>query len=65
MEQDRPTMIYKDNAAAIMMANTSKPNERTSHISTSFFVIQEWVENDNIKFSHIQGIANPSNALTC
>eukprot|EP00957_Ditylum_brightwellii_P045311 3434825-Ditylum_brightwellii.AAC.1 len=46
------------------MANTSKPNGRTRHINISYFAIQEWVENGNIKLSHSQGIANPSNAIT-
>eukprot|EP00957_Ditylum_brightwellii_P212380 15367207-Ditylum_brightwellii.AAC.4 len=64
MGQDRPTMIYEDNATAIMMANTIKPNGRTRHIDISYFAIQEWVENDNIELAHIQGVANPSNVLT-
>eukprot|EP00957_Ditylum_brightwellii_P039059 2952292-Ditylum_brightwellii.AAC.1 len=64
MEQDGPTMIYEDNAAATMMANTSKPNGRKRHINISYFAIQELVEKGNIKLAHIQGIADPYNALT-
>eukprot|EP00957_Ditylum_brightwellii_P131423 10023043-Ditylum_brightwellii.AAC.1 len=64
MEQDGPTMTYEDNATAIMMASTSKLNGRTRHIAISYFAIQEWVENRNIKLAHIQGVAYPSNALT-
>eukprot|EP00957_Ditylum_brightwellii_P040365 3054766-Ditylum_brightwellii.AAC.1 len=48
MEQDGPTMIYKDNAAAVMMANG-----RMRHIDISYFAIQKWVENGNIKLAHI------------
>eukprot|EP00957_Ditylum_brightwellii_P096130 7323968-Ditylum_brightwellii.AAC.1 len=64
MEQEGPTMMYEDTDAAIMMANTSKPNGRTRHIDISYFAIQELVENGNIKLAHIQRVANPSNALT-
>eukprot|EP00957_Ditylum_brightwellii_P010666 807826-Ditylum_brightwellii.AAC.1 len=53
IEQDGPTMMYEDNSAAIMMANTSKSNERTRHIDISYFKIQEWVENGDIKLTHI------------
>eukprot|EP00957_Ditylum_brightwellii_P186969 14238916-Ditylum_brightwellii.AAC.1 len=53
MEQGGPTMVYEDNAAAIMMTNTSKPNGRTRHINISYFTIQEWVENGDIKLAHI------------
>eukprot|EP00957_Ditylum_brightwellii_P018215 1372561-Ditylum_brightwellii.AAC.1 len=42
------TMIYKDDAAAIMMANASKPSGRTRNIDISYFVIQEWVSKGNI-----------------
>eukprot|EP00957_Ditylum_brightwellii_P087046 6625918-Ditylum_brightwellii.AAC.1 len=40
--QRDPIIIYEDNAAAIMMANVSKPNGRTQHINISSFVLQEW-----------------------
>eukprot|EP00957_Ditylum_brightwellii_P048833 3704825-Ditylum_brightwellii.AAC.2 len=64
MKQDGPTMIHEDNSAAIRMANASKPNGRTRHINITYFAIQEWVENGNIKLAHIQGVANTSDALT-
>eukprot|EP00957_Ditylum_brightwellii_P126442 9638239-Ditylum_brightwellii.AAC.1 len=53
IEQDGPMMIYEDNAAAIMLANKNKPNGRTQHNDISYFAIQEWVENSNIKLAHI------------
>eukprot|EP00957_Ditylum_brightwellii_P179223 13653719-Ditylum_brightwellii.AAC.1 len=64
IEQKGPTVIYEDNATAIMMTNTSKPNSRTRHISISYFAIQEWVSKNNIKLSRVRGIINPSDALT-
>eukprot|EP00957_Ditylum_brightwellii_P200260 15266380-Ditylum_brightwellii.AAC.1 len=57
-------MIYEDNATAIMMANASKPNDRTRHIDISYFAIEEWVSKGNVKFSHIRGVLNPSDVLT-
>eukprot|EP00957_Ditylum_brightwellii_P147074 11198490-Ditylum_brightwellii.AAC.1 len=35
-------MIYKDNAAAIMMADTSKPNGHTCNININYFALQDW-----------------------
>eukprot|EP00957_Ditylum_brightwellii_P031295 2372038-Ditylum_brightwellii.AAC.1 len=57
-------MVYKDNAAASMMVNASKPNGRTRNFNISYFAIQDWVENGNIKLARIQGVVNQSNALT-
>eukprot|EP00957_Ditylum_brightwellii_P097958 7461182-Ditylum_brightwellii.AAC.1 len=62
--QHSPTMIYKDNAAAIMMANANKPNRHTRSINISYFVLQEWVQEGKAKLAHIRGVANPANALT-
>eukprot|EP00957_Ditylum_brightwellii_P187709 14293377-Ditylum_brightwellii.AAC.1 len=63
IKQQGPTIIYEDNAAAIMMANMSKPNKRTRNINISFFAIQEWVEKGNIKLADIHGVANPLDTL--
>eukprot|EP00957_Ditylum_brightwellii_P064498 4894677-Ditylum_brightwellii.AAC.1 len=41
--QHKPTMVYEDNAAAIMMANANKPNDCTWHIDMSYFALQEWI----------------------
>eukprot|EP00957_Ditylum_brightwellii_P169647 12912465-Ditylum_brightwellii.AAC.1 len=57
-------MIYQDNAAAIMMANNSRPNGQTQHIDIRYFALQEWVTYGNIKLAHICRIANPADALT-
>ena len=64
IKQHGPTIMYKDNATAIMMVNASKPNRRTRYINISYFTIQEWAEKGNMKLAHICGVANPSDALT-
>eukprot|EP00957_Ditylum_brightwellii_P207227 15352063-Ditylum_brightwellii.AAC.1 len=62
--QQGPTMIYKDNTAAILVANANKPNSRTRHIDISYFALQEWVQCGEVKLAHIQGVVNPADALT-
>eukprot|EP00957_Ditylum_brightwellii_P041741 3160971-Ditylum_brightwellii.AAC.1 len=57
-------MIYKDNTAAIMMANANKPNGGTHNINISYSVLQEWVQEGKVKLAHIRGVANPAGALT-
>eukprot|EP00957_Ditylum_brightwellii_P178406 13589460-Ditylum_brightwellii.AAC.1 len=57
-------MIYKDNAAAIVMANTNKPNGCTRHIDIIYFALQEWVQCGEVELTHIRGVANPTDALT-
>eukprot|EP00957_Ditylum_brightwellii_P156430 11905482-Ditylum_brightwellii.AAC.1 len=39
IQQCGPTMIYEDNAAAIMMTNNSRPNGQTQHIDISYFTL--------------------------
>eukprot|EP00957_Ditylum_brightwellii_P145833 11104374-Ditylum_brightwellii.AAC.1 len=57
-------MIYEDNAAAIMMANNSRPNGWIQHIDINYFALQKWVTYGNVKLAHIRGIVNPVDALT-
>ena len=64
IEQRGPIIVYGDNVAAIMMANTSKPNGRIRQIDISHFAIQEWVEKGYIKLTHICGVASPLDSLT-
>jgi hypothetical protein len=40
-QQTRPTTLYEDNQAAILMANADKPTVRTRHIDIQFFALQE------------------------
>jgi len=54
----KPTIIYKDNKAAINMINDSKPTTRSHHIDVQHFAIQEWQDCGEIEMQHIPGIIN-------
>jgi hypothetical protein len=62
--QDRPTTLYEDNAAAILMINASRPTSRSRHIDIQHFAIQEWKANREIVLAHIPGIINSADSLT-
>eukprot|EP00957_Ditylum_brightwellii_P138223 10536368-Ditylum_brightwellii.AAC.1 len=62
--QHSPTMIYKDNIAAIMVANANKPNGCNWHIDISYFALQEWVQERKVKLAQIRGVSNLADALT-
>jgi hypothetical protein len=62
--QEHPTLMYEDNAAAILMINSSKPTPRFRHIDIQHFAIQEWKLRGDIILSHIAGILNIADALT-
>jgi hypothetical protein len=62
--QDKPTTIYEDNAAAILMINSSKPTPRSRHIDIQHFAIQEWKLRGDIILSHLAGILNLADVLT-
>jgi len=62
--QSEPTMLYEDNAAAILMVNASRPTPRSRHIDIQHFAIQEWKARREIVLSHIPGIVNSADSLT-
>ena len=37
-----PTLIYEDNKACINVVNAHHPTDRTRHIETPYFKIQDW-----------------------
>jgi hypothetical protein len=57
------TLIYVDNLAAIMIANTGKPTEPSRHIDVQLFALLQWVKDGDVLLAHIAGIWNPSDAL--
>ena len=59
-----PTIIYEDNEACINVVNSRHPTERTRHIETPYFRVQDWREQDVISLTHIRGIINPSDDLS-
>ena len=46
------------------MANARVPAERSRHVDTQHFAIQDWKEAGDIIMSFIPGIINPSDDLT-
>jgi len=62
--QERPTVLYKDNEAAIAMINQRKPTTHLRHINVQFFAIQEWHEQGNILMKHISGSLNMADDST-
>jgi len=56
--QEHPTVLYKDNQAAIAMINQCKPTTHSRHINVQFFAIQEWCWQGDILMRHITGILN-------
>jgi len=63
--QNGPSPIYGDNMAAILMANNTRPTDRTRHLDIRWFTIQEWIHVDqDIILLHIPGILNPSDSQT-
>ena len=63
-EQIRPTPIYEDNAAAIMIVNARRPTERSRHIDIQHFALQDWKDAGDIEMKFIPGIINPADDLT-
>ena len=59
-----PTNIYEDNEACINVINARHPTERTRHIETPYFRIQDWKDQDIIKMIHVSGTINNSDDLT-
>jgi hypothetical protein len=63
--QNGPSPIFGDNISSIMMANNTRPTDRTRHMDIRWFAIQEWVHVDkDIILIHISGIINPTDAMT-
>jgi hypothetical protein len=62
--QTHATLIYEDNAAALMTANASQPTKRTRHMDIRHFAIQEWVECDLIQLKRVDTTVNLSDTLT-
>jgi len=59
-----PTIMHCDNQSAINMINIRVPAERSRHIDTQHFAIQDWKESGIIVMEFISGVIDPSNDLT-
>jgi len=64
LPQQKATIIYEDNKAAIDMINNSKPMTQSRHIDVQHFTIQEWQNWGEIEMHHIPGILNPADDET-
>ena len=53
-EQTDPTVIHEDNRGCLFLANAQKPTKRTRHVAIKQFMIQDWVETDQILMSAIE-----------
>jgi hypothetical protein len=62
--QLRPTTLFEDNAAAILMVNASRPTPRARHIDIQHFALQELKAANEIVLSHIPGVVNSADSLT-
>jgi len=62
--QERPTILYEDNEAAIAMINQQKLTTHSCHINIQFFAIQEWCKQGNILMNHIPSILNMADDST-
>jgi hypothetical protein len=60
--QINATMLFEDNAAAIMMANARRPTDRSRHIDIHNFSLQDWVRQGDVLPEHICGTINPADA---
>ena len=62
--QNKPTIIYEDNQAAILMTNADNPTVRTRHIGIQFFALQEWRRKGDLVLKYIPGVINIADKLT-
>ena len=62
--QTDATVLYEDNAAAIAMANASRPTRRTRHMEIKHFALLDWVATDQMLLSAISTHDNPADGLT-
>jgi hypothetical protein len=62
--QLKSTILFEDNAAAIMMANARRPTDHSRHIEIQNFALQEWVKQGGIILEYIRGSINPADAMT-
>ena len=62
--QHDPTVIYEDNAAAILMANAEKPTIPTRHMEIQYCALQEWVKRKEVVLKYIPTTINCSDVMT-
>ena len=59
-----PTILYKDNAAAIKIINARHTTKHSRHIQIQWFAIQDWKEQGDVEMRFISGSVDPCDDLT-
>ena len=59
-----PTCIYEDNAATIIMSETSVISKRTRHMDIKYKFLNEKVKEGLIKLNKVEGIKNIADIFT-
>ena len=64
IDQPTATLLHEDNAAAIDMANASRPTRRTRHMDIKHFALLDWIATDQLLLQAISTHDNPVDGLT-
>ena len=64
LEQQEPTVIWEDNASAIMMSENPVNQERSRHIDTQLYCVCDLVQEGVVKLVKCAGTHNVADALT-
>jgi len=64
IEQHDATVLFEDNAGALLMVNTQQPTRRTRHIDIKHFTLLDWVERDLLVLDAIPTHNNTVDAMT-
>ena len=62
--QRHPTVVWEDNASAIVMSEHGTSSQRSRHIDIRVHRLREMVEQQTLKLHKVKGTDNPSDALT-
>ena len=64
VSQDHATILYEDNAGALLMATAQQPTRRTRHMEIKHFALQDWIEQDLLSLLRIDTSSNISDGFT-
>jgi len=62
--QSDPTVIHEDNRGCLFLANAQQPTKRTRHVDIKYFMLQDWIETDQILMEAVDTQNNISDAFT-
>ena len=63
-QQKGPTLVWEDNASAIMMSENPVNRERSRHIDTRLYFVRDLVQEGIVKLVKCAGTHNVADALT-